>query len=677
MTMTMTMHTTYKTWAAALLALATTVACSDDGLAGLFDGDDGGEANEETGGEDTGNGTDGDGDGDGEPSGDGDGDGDGGDFCPLDCGPGECVTVEGEIFCECPEGTAWAADGCEPCPLVDPSGHELIVPVVGFDGEFRVNGVAPPKSEYDDANLWLENSSTQDRVALGNSHDGEFAVRVTPGLYDIVYEVETPGPLMPHNPRVVLGKVALFESTTRPIDIPVVALGGQVLLDGVSPPASEYDDANIYFRDHLNHTEVHAGNTHDGSWALNLVPGSYDIIYRVETPGELTPRNDGAVLRSLDITGSLEVLNVEISSAPLTGAYLINTVPAPVSEYNDANIFLESDEGGTVALGNTHDQTFAMRVIPGDYALIYAHETGAEVPQNQRGRFDEVSVPVDGTTKDVDIPMVDLSGALTINTAPAPASEYDDGIVTLIGLDSSDTLLLANTHDQGYAVKLLPGSYRVHYASETSGGTVPQNTSVVLDELVVDSDATNVDIDIPAVSLSGSFTVAGGAPPDSVYEDGRIYLRSISSPDADAGASPDAVLLGNTRDGGYTAIVVPGEYEAFYTQETGGEVVPSNQNASLGLVTVAGGMTLDLDVPVVALSGEFALSDGPVPMSAIDGGQLYLRALAGDSVLLGDSFANSFAVKLVAGTYGVYYRSEASVTMPENDNGRFACITVE
>ena len=51
--------------------------------------------------------------------------------------------------------------------------------------------------------------------------------------------------------------------------------------------------------------------------------------------------------------------------------------------------------------------------------------------------------------------------------------------------------------------------------------------------------------------------------------------------------------------------------------------------------------------------------------------------LNGDSVLLGDSFAASYAAKLVAGTYGIYYRAQTSVTMPENENGRFACITVE
>ena len=66
------------------------------------------------------------------------------------------------------------------------------------------------------------------------------------------------------------------------------------------------------------------------------------------------------------------------------------------------------------------------------------------------------------------------------------------------------------------------------------------------------------------------------------------------------------------------------------------------------------------------------------PSSSADGGQLFLRALDGDSALLGNSFAEGgYAAKLVTGTYGVYYRSQASVTMPQNNNGRLTCFTVE
>jgi hypothetical protein len=229
-------------------------------------------------------------------------------------------------------------------------------------------------------------------------------------------------------------------------------------------------------------------------------------------------------------------------------------------------------------------------------------------------------------------------------------------------------VLLGNTHDGGYQVNLIPGSYHVYYAQETAGGMVPENKHArVRSDVAVDDDGV-LDIDVAAVAISGAITLGGAVPPSSVYEDGSIYLRNTET--------DDAVLLGNTHLGGYQAMVVPGDYELFYVQEVGGEV-PSNQNAALDGVTIVGPMVLDVDVPVVDLNGMFVLSSGPVPDSASDGGQLYLRALDGDSVLLGNSFAASYAAKLVAGTYGIYYRSETSMTMPQNTNGRFSCITVE
>lgn len=608
------------------------------------------------------------GDGDGE-AGDGDGDGDPTDAtCDmLNCGPGTCVLIDFVPYCECPEETAWNPDSCDACPLVDAAGHMIELGVVSFDGQYRLQGGSPPKSEYDDAKLWLENASTGDRVLLGNTHDESFAVRVTPGIYDIVYEVETPGELLPHNARVRLRKVALFGSLSQDIDIPVTRVAGSILVDGEVPPVSEYDDARILFRDHDTGAEVLVGNTHEGNYDVNLAAGTYDILYRVETPGPIMPHNDGAVLETLVVFGDAISHPIDIDSVPLSGEFTLAGAPPPASEYDDANVGLESATAGTVLLGNTHDLDYELNVIPGDYQIVYMHETGTNVPQNQRARFGAVPV-TEGGVMAIDIPQVTISGALTINGELPPASEFDDAVVHLQGVGNDDLVFLGNTHDGGYQVNVIPGSYDVYYAQETAGGTVPENKRArVLTGVNVDSDGV-LDVDVQAVAISGAFMLGGELPPTSVYEDGSIYLRNTDT--------DDAVLLGNTHNGGYSAIVVPGEYELFYVQEVGGSV-PSNQNAALNGVMIGDAMTLDVDVPVVDLSGQISLASGPVPDSAADGGQLYLRALNGDSVLLGNSFAANYAAKLVAGTYGIYYRSETSVTMPQNDNGRFSCITVE
>ena len=613
-----------------------------------------------------GDGDPGEGDGDGEPD-PGDGDGDGDSDCLLDCGLGTCVLVGAQPYCECPEETAWRPQACDPCPTVDADGHVVEVAYVEFSGNFRVGDVAPPKSQYDDANVWLENLVTGDRVLLGNTHDEQFGVRVTPGIYTLVYELETPGDVLPHNPRAPLGRVALFEPLVDDVQIPTTRVSGAITLNGMAPPADQYDDAQLLFRHVETGDEVVAGNTHDGSYEVALVPGNYELVYRSETPGELVPHNDGAVLGTVPLISAEETYPIDIPSVVMAGDFMLNGVAPPASQYDDANVALDSDTLGHVALGNTHDGSYAVPVIPGSYTLVYMHETGSAVPQNRRARFGPVEA--DGQPKAIDIPMVTLSGLLTINGEMPPGSQYDDGTVHLRG-EGDDIVPLGNTHDGAYQVNVIPGTYDVIYAQETAGGTVPENKGArVRTGAIVDEGSTNLDIDIEAVAISGSITLGGQLPPSSVYEDGRIYLRNDET--------GDSVVLGSTHQGSYAAVVVPGDYELFYVQEAGGDV-PGNQNAALFGVAIGGAMALDVDVPVVDLNGQFTRGDGSsVPNSAEDGGQLILRDVNGDSALLGDSFASSFAARLVAGTYGIYYRAEGSMTMPQNSNGRLSCITVE
>ncbi len=605
--------------------------------------------------------------------------------CTLDCGEGGiCISIDDLEYCECPEETEWGPHGCVPCALVDSEELDLALTMVSYAGTFTVQGQAPPTWEYDDANLWLENQQTRDRAWIGNTSDQNFSVRVTPGIYDIVYESETAGEVLPVNHRAVLDKIALFEDQADVVlDIPVATISGPILINGAAPPLDQYDDALISFRDLVLGEEIIAGNTRAGSYSINLVPGDYDVIYRVETPGAIAPHNDGARLTTVHADTRSQAIN--ITAVQLQGEFSINAAPPPADEYDDATIELESADHGTVKLGNTHDGSYDVPVIPGSYDVIYRHETGSNVPQNQHASFMPLTVGVG--PQNIDIPMVELSGALTLNGAPPPGDEYDDGIVHLQSIPAPDPIpnprepnpppitvaeldrvLLGNTHAGSYQVRLIPGNYAAYYAQETSGGTVPANKhALVLDNMAV-AATDSVDLDIPTVTISGAFMLDGAPPPTSEYDNGRIYLRTPTG---------DAVLLGSTHEGGYSAIVMPGSYDVFYEQDTGGALVPSNLNAALGSVLINGPMNLDLDVPVVGITGQVVLGGGPAPMSASDGGQLYLRDLDGDSVLLGESFAPAYAATLVAGTYGVYYRSEASLTTPQNQNGRFACITVE
>jgi hypothetical protein len=306
-------------------------------------------------------------------------------------------------------------------------------------------------------------------------------------------------------------------------------------------------------------------------------------------------------------------------------------------------------------------------LIPDLYTIVYDHESGTTMPRNRAAVVGEVDARLTDS-HDVDIVSIEVSGALTINDAPPPASEFDDGIVWLRDQGTGGETPLGNTHDGSYTLRLVAGTYDLYYGQETAGGSVPENKGArLLQDLVLDASAS-LDLDVAAASLSGAFSIDGAPPPPSQYEDGRVYLRNLEN--------GDALLLGSTHEGNYSALVVPGTYEIVYVEETGGDGVPANQSAPLGQVVLAGALDLDIEIPMRSLAGSVTVGGASPPQTPGDGGLLYLRDGAGDSVYLGTSYGPGYGANVVAGTYGVYYRAVGSLTLPQNDNGRFGCLTI-
>jgi hypothetical protein len=587
--------------------------------------------------------------------------------CTPDCGEhGVCVDVGGEGACECDDGYELDASGCVPCAAAE-TPFDIDVPVIDVTARVLVDGAPAPASEYDDGNIYLENPRRGDRLHLGNTHDAQLSARILPGIYDVVYEVETPGQQMPVNTHHVLATLDLQTDGDFDVDIPVALMDGTITLAGEDPPASEYDDGQVWLVDGTQTEAFAVANTHDGAVSAHVIEGAYRVHYRVETPGEVVPANRDAFVGWVELRGTELATDIDIPAAPVVGDILINGQMPPVSEYEDGELVLRSEDGDEVVLGNTHDGSFAATVVPGEYDLYYEHETGgAEVPVNRRARIAGLAVNA-AEQFDVDIPMVDLDGAITIAGQVPPASEYDDGTVALHEPDTGDVVPLAKTSAGSYAVKIVPGTYEIVYAQETAGAVVPVNTAGRLGQLDVEA-SMSMDIDVEAVSVTGDITIDGAAPPGNAYASGRLFLR-----DAEHG---DSVLLGTTPEGSYSAVVVPGSYGLYYVEETAGDGVPANQDAFLAPVEVAGAMSFDVDIPSTVVMGGLTVGGEAPPASPGDSGSLYLRA-GDDSALLGATHDAVFSIRVVPGSYGIYYRADnAGATVPENTNGRLGCVTL-
>jgi hypothetical protein len=554
----------------------------------------------------------------------------------------------------------------------------LDVPVMAGTIELTVGTLVPPKTDYEDATLWLRNRDSGDAIFLGNTHDdGPYPFSVVVGEYEVYYEHESGGSLLPTNHKAIIGHLTPDDLAGGPvaIDVDVVHVQGEITIDGQVPPATGYDSGRLWLRNLDSGDEVLLGATHEGVIDVRVIPGSYALHYELVAGGDNVPVNHDAYLYDVEVaSGDPEtpmLLDVDVATVLLSGPITIASQTPPATAYENGRLRLVGGEGkDDVVLGETREGEFSARVVPGTYDVIYERIAGSTmVPANTRATLSTIYAKTDGPMP-IDVPVVALAGAFTINDAPPPADPEDDGLVTL-RTAGGDAVVLGNTHDGGYTRMVVPGYYDVYYGQDQSSGGVPSNTNArVLVGLDASVDQDQLNIDIGKVTVSGSIMVDGMTPPNSDYDDGHIYLRDIET--------GDSALLASTRAGSFTASVVPSLYEVVYVVETPGPELPINAASVLATIDTASQQQFDVNVDVVALAGAVTIAGATPPQTSLESALLALRdARTGDELLLGSTASGSFAQPVTPGDYLVFYRvQQSSGEVPLNTNANLGCWTL-
>jgi hypothetical protein len=605
--------------------------------------------------------------------------GDGGDLMPtgcdgVDCSPGTCVLVAGNPTCDCPPDYGDVGGRCVPC---NAAGAELIVPLTTalVTPSVTINGQPAPPSNYEDGRLWLVNRASGDRVGLGTSA-APVAARVLQGTYDVLWELEDGGALVPHNAAGFLTTVTITGDAPLAIDVPMARMTGAFTVAGQPAPASVYESGDLVLVTDKTGDEVRLGATHEGTYAVHLIPGIYAIHYRLRQGGMLVPINAdvriGTVEVGLEWAGA-EVdfaFDVDIPMIAAEGLVTLGGATPPTSQYDDGRIVLRDALTGTeLDVGSTNAGTWAANIVPQIYDIRYRAEDtqGGTVPVNADAYLETWNF-VERAVHDIDVPVVQVAGDFLVDGATPPLSAYESGRISLCSREGDEAPLGA-THGGAFQVPVVPGIYDVCYGVASTTGLMPVNQAarVVTD---VDPAAGPLTIDILTTVVSGGFTLAGAAPPASAYEDGVVFLRT------DAG---DHALLGHTSDMSYVRRVVTGAYDLGYGLENGGAVVPVNRDAQLatGIAVNLGG-ALDVDVGASTLQGAAMLDGVDPPADATDSGKLYLRdAATHERIALGATHSGTFSRVVASGTYVIEYAAPpAPVTLPGNQQAALACVVV-
>jgi len=161
-----------------------------------------------------------------------------------------------------------------------------------LQGTIKVGGKTPPLSAYDSGEIYLRNAAG-DRVFLGQTRAGSYSRRVVEGTYDVYYAVVNTQGGVPANGETLVteGLVIGGEEQTFDIDIGVVTVGSMSL--PTLPMGS--GKARFFLRNVETKDEVFVGKAGEVAQIM-MLEGEYELVYRMETLGLGTPRNDGAVL---------------------------------------------------------------------------------------------------------------------------------------------------------------------------------------------------------------------------------------------------------------------------------------------------------------------------------------------------------------------------------------------
>ena len=584
-------------------------------------------------------------------------------------------------------GTGGARVGC--------TNHDIDVPAADIRGSVTIGGMSAVGSSDTGYGLKLV-TADGDAALVAVANVASYNTRVVPGTYDLAYVSTGSASAVsaPMNSRSVVRRgvvVAPSGVTVVSADVPTVSVSGLLTIGGL-PVLDSSDYGTLSLINTLDATlldQILMGNTLFGSYAVNAVPGTYDLQYASNSflpyaPGARTPVNNGAIIRrgvAYPASGPV-TMDIDIPVATVSGYVTVNG--AAPTRSNDGVLTLfggglgHEGELGRLDLGHAAAGQYAAKVSPGIYDLFFQ---GGGAPRNMFAQLRRGIVISAGPTNalDIDIPAATVTGTITIGGV-AGGSATDRGAIYLDpdGLVGQDQALLGYTDQPSYAVQVVPGTYDVYYASdETTMGlkTAPRNkwAKIAGNVVIPATGTTTLNVDVPFATVTGSLKINGVNRTSGGLDKGSYILRNVTG---------DEARLAYTNATTYSARIVPGTYDLYYRlfDDLGSPgLLPLNHVAKLqtGIVVVPTDTNvIDVDLPIVTVSGAFTINGAAVSDPNESGGIL-LRSDLREMIRIGTTSALSYSVGLVPGVYDVYYGSDGNgAVAPRNANAKLRCFDV-
>ncbi|TXD36965.1 hypothetical protein FRC98_09495 [Lujinxingia vulgaris] len=307
-----------------------------------------------------------------------------------------------------------------------------------------------------------------------------------------------------------------------------------------------------------------------------LYPGTYDVY--VSGVGDVMPQLRGRIIEGLEVNADINDLTVDATVHTIAGRVLKNGAAptiAPGGAAFCAMLSITDLEGGAshgIDLPCTDDAPFIFErlMFESTYALaITTHaDFVTDVPDAPFLAHEALVVDRDLTDLELDVQTVSVSGEILENGDipeipgnAAPECLYAHFVKPQQDYELQFSLAATCDPEGGPAIfegEVFPGTYKVYVSG--SYGVLPPSGYLVLDELTIDTDVSDLELDVPTRPLAGQILHNGEQPS---YEPGTFpQCASVSFISLNDHGS---VHIGGTcpTDGGavrFDGEVFPGTY---------------------------------------------------------------------------------------------------------------------
>jgi len=468
--------------------------------------------------------------------------------------------------------------------------------------------------------------------------------------------------------------MALTTSGNLDFNLNVIQLSGRVTMGGQTLPPAAPRGVLRFDLSGSKSISIALPASGEATYATKLFAGQYRVYF--EKDGREQLLKSGA----FSTTGAID-FDVSASSAD-GGTVIVNPTPINLNGTVTGNSLALSPgprgsvrfipkDGATVSatLPVAGAATYAVTLMPGLYDIVLDGPTpctaSAVLPCRRIVKHKAMMLRTSGNL-DLDVPILKLSGAVTVNGQAMAGGAGERGglrLVDPIAHEDGPRLSLGTTGPAQWSTLLYPGTYEVQLERTNCSvvGPLPCQTRAVKKAVVLNASGV-LDVDVKVLELSGQVTVNGQLATPSMNGSNRGKLSFLAKDEG--GPSVD---LGTTGAAAYQLKLYAGVYDLVLenTLDCPASAFPCGEKTLKPLTLNASGV-LDVDVAVVRVSGDVTVNGAAMTSAPGARGTLTLEGTqAISTVKLGSSGPALWAATLHPGVYMVELEnSETCATGP-------------